>query len=171
MFFASLKVKLPNMTDWHSSPEVYHRGSNSIIFSCVTSFFFMAGALFIAFRIVFCLSKSLVFSLSNRKSSSRISHSSSLFDPLAQLPRSSSTVCVSDSTIEPGVHTWVSRRLCQLTPSDWMPPPSPYVMGSSTQIGHYRSHQRIRIRRQTKGFTHGKPISASRPIYHPLMCL
>ena len=41
---------------------------------------------------------------------------------------------------------------------------------SSRKIGHHRSHQKFRIHWQTVGFTHGKPISASRPIFHPLMC-
>ena len=113
-----------------ASPEASNKGSNSIIFSCVTSFSFMAGALFIAFPIVFRLSKSLVFSLSKLKSSHPRSHSSSLFDPLAHLPGSSSTVYVIDATFEPGVHIWVSRRLCQLFSSDWTPPPSPCVIGS-----------------------------------------
>ena len=42
----------------------------------------------------------------------------------------SSAVGVSDATCEPGVHTWVMRKLCELTPSDWMLPPLPYVMDS-----------------------------------------
>ena len=115
--------------------------------------FFHGGALFIALPIVFCLSKSLVFSLSKLKSSQPRPHSSFLLDPLVQLPGSSSTVCVKDATFEPGVHTWVSGILCQLIPSDWMPPPSPC---GHTQFGHYRSHQRFSIHRKTVSFTHGK---------------
>ena len=92
--------------------------------------FSMAEALLIAFPIVFCLSKSLVFSLLSSRVLPPRSHSSSLFDPPAQLPGSSSTVFVSDATFEPGVHTWVSRRLCQSILSGCMPPPSPCVTGS-----------------------------------------
>ena len=45
-------------------------------------------------------------------------------------PGVSSAVGVNDATCEPGVHTWVSRRLCQLTLSDWIHPSSPYLMDS-----------------------------------------
>ena len=96
------------------SPEASNRGSSSIIFSCVTSFPSIAGALFIAFQIVFCLPKLLVFSFFKLNSYPPRSHSSSLFCPPAQLQGFSSTVGVSDATCEPSVHTWVSRRVCQL---------------------------------------------------------
>ena len=102
-------------------------------FSCVTSFSSMAGALFIAFPIVFCLS--LVFSLSKLKRSSPRSQPSSLFDSPSQLPGSSLTIYVSDATFEAGVHTWVSRRLYQLLPFGWMPTPSPCVTGSGFHTG------------------------------------
>ena len=63
------------------------------------------------------------------------SQSSFLIGPPVQLPGSSLTVYVSDATFEPGVHTWVSRRLCQIIPSDWMPPPSPCLTGSGIHTG------------------------------------
>ena len=52
------------------SPQASSRSSSSIIFLCVTSISSRAGVLFICFPIVFCLSKSLVFSTSRPKSSS-----------------------------------------------------------------------------------------------------
>ena len=111
------------------------RGSSSIIFSCVTSFSSRTGVLFIGFPIVFCLSKSLVFSPSRLKRSYPRSHSSYLFVAPVQSPGSSSTVCLSDATFEPGVRTWVPRRLCQLVSSGWIPPPLPRVVESGFHTG------------------------------------
>ena len=69
------------------TPEASSRGSNSIIFSCVISFSSWAGALFIGFPIVFCLSKSLVFSPSKLKSSSPQIYLKSSLCSLGTVPR------------------------------------------------------------------------------------
>ena len=106
------------------------------------------------FPIVFCLIKSLVFSPSKLKSSSPRSHSSILSGPPVQLLGSFSIICASDATFEPGLRTWVSRRLCRLVSSDWITPllpcvmdsffhsgwPSPIPLGTSRSLANYRLH-------------------------------
>ena len=150
------------------SPEASSRGSSSVIFSCVISSSSCDGTLFIGFPMAFCLSKSLVFSSSKPKSSSPRFHSSHLFVPLAQFPGSSSTAYMNDATFEPVVRTWVTRRICRLVSSDWIPPPLPCVRDSgSLQVGH---HRYFAFTGKLNAPLTGNPISASRPIFHPLMC-
>ena len=117
----------------HRLCQASSRGSNSIIFSCVVSFSSCAGTLFIGFPIVFCLSKSLVFSASKLKiSSHQISLKSSLCS-LGTVPRIFfNSLC--EPTFEPVVRIWVPRRLCLLISSGWVSLPSPCVMDSGFHI-------------------------------------
>ena len=91
--------------------------------------------LFIGFPIIFCLTRSLVFSPSKPRSSSPRFHSSLLSIPSAPFPGSFSIVCVRDATFEPILRTWAPRRLCLLTPSGWIPPLLPCAVGSGYHIG------------------------------------
>ena len=117
------------------SPEVSMRCSSSIIFSCIASFSSRFGALLIGFPVIFSLSWSLVFSPSKTRSSyPQISLKSSLCS-LGTVPGSFSIACVSDVTIQPILRTWAPIRLCLLTPSGWIPPPSPCAVDSGYHIG------------------------------------
>ena len=138
------------------SPKACSRGSSSIIFLCVTSFSSRAAVLFIGLPIMYCLSKSLVFSPFRPKVLPPRSHSSYLFVLPVQFPGSLSTFCASDATFKAGVRTWVPRRLCRLVSSGWIPPPLPCVMdsgfhtswswpitlGTSRSLANYRLHSR-----------------------------
>ena len=117
------------------SPEASKRGSSSIIFPCIVSFFSMFGAPPTGFPITFCLSWSLMFSLSKPKSSSPRFHSSHPSILSALFLGFFSTTCVSDATSEPTLRTWAPRRLCQLILFSWIPPPSPCAVGSGCHTG------------------------------------
>ena len=113
------------MKNLYVSKIEFSRSSSSIIFSCVRSFSFCAGTLFIGFPMAFCFSKSLVFSSPKLKSSSPQISLKSSFCALGTVLR---IFFVNDVTFEPVVRTLVPRRHYPLVSIGWIPPPLPCAM-------------------------------------------